>query len=78
LYTQWIDKLAKRTPGWTGAELAGLVRSATSLALSRFLQRLEQISSDFSSENFIDRKKAVDRLTIEWDDFIAAQKEVRI
>ena len=37
--------------GWSGAELAGLVRSATSFALQRALDQLEATSSSSSSSS---------------------------
>jgi SpoVK/Ycf46/Vps4 family AAA+-type ATPase len=34
----WIQWLADRTQGWSGAELSGLLRSATSYAIERFVK----------------------------------------
>lgn len=44
--TSAVETLAKdRTQGWSGAELAGLVRSATSFALQRSIDALEASSA---------------------------------
>uniref|UniRef100_A0A7S0HSD0 Vesicle-fusing ATPase n=1 Tax=Hanusia phi TaxID=3032 RepID=A0A7S0HSD0_9CRYP len=37
-----IPKLAAETKGWSGAELAGLVRSATSFAVERMMKEAEE------------------------------------
>ena len=33
---QWISLISARTTGWTGSDLAGLIRSASSFALQRY------------------------------------------
>lgn len=36
---QWISLISGRTTGWTGSDLAGLIRSASSFALQRYCCR---------------------------------------
>lgn len=45
-----VEQLAKeKTEGWSGAELAGLVRSATSFALQRTIDSVEKASTTSTS-----------------------------
>jgi len=48
---EWIAWLADRTDGWTGADLAGLVRSAASFALQRHFLKGEDDGSAEDEEN---------------------------
>lgn len=44
---EWIALISARTTGWTGADLAGLIRSASSFALQRFFQEREASNKIF-------------------------------
>lgn len=44
---EWIALISARTTGWTGADLAGLIRSASSFALQRFFQEREASNKNF-------------------------------
>jgi len=67
---EWIASLADRTDGWTGADLAGLVRSAASFALQRhFLAAGEFNNNGNNSED-------ENNIRLVFEDFLAALQDV--
>ncbi|EGD79381.1 hypothetical protein PTSG_09791 [Salpingoeca rosetta] len=64
-----LDEIARRTSRYSGAELAGIVRNAASLAVSRVMDRTLDASS-FSTEDMANMK-------INMEDFMTALRELK-
>ena len=78
----FADRLSRITAGYTGADLAGVMRSASSFALTRWEEARErqpgpeENEQDEAGENEQDKGGDIRSLTFLWEDFAGAMKEV--
>ena len=73
---QWITTLARRTSGWTGADLAGLVRSAASFAMQRQQKYMEAVRERGGVSGLGDTLMRKGGVVLQWGDFEKAYKEM--
>ena len=66
----WAGRISKRTAGWSGADLAGLLRSAASFAIDRMAFE-DIISTDHVTIG------GEDLVEIRWEDFESAFRELK-
>ena len=70
-----IGPLAAVTAGYSGADLAGLVRSAASFALERYIGRDRLVGAE-PAEIFADGSAGESELEVRLDDLVSALREV--
>lgn len=70
---EWVLRVSDRTEGWTGADLAGLVRCAASIALDRAMSMYDE-RMEIPPEEENDYLAGIVKL--QWDDIDMAVREI--